>query len=1308
MKYYLLTILLLLSLGVQAQRWGKPFITNYSAKEFQAEAQIWAIMQDPRGIMYFGSNNGVLKYDGTNWRKIRVSNGTVARSFALYNGTVYVGASGEIGYLAPDSVGKMSYRSLMKYVPPLDREFTNVWNTVELDGGVYFHSYLRIMRWKKGRLKIWRTLPPKGSTNGEFQHLSKVGDKIYVKKNNEGLFEIINDQLKLIPESEFLGNMAIRSLIPFQNGKILIFTRANGVFIYDPIGKPSFKPFENKTNDFFIQNQIYRVAEIKFNNQKHFAVATSRGGLVLLDSLGRQETVFNKQSGLQDQNIRFVYFDQQEAMWLGLDNGISRIEINSPIQLWDGSSGLDGGAIFAHRHEGRLYVSTGLGLYRFDNERFSSVKNIATQAWQQITFPVPNTNQKIHLVATSDGVYQVNNQEASKIIDRTSNTVLLISKQNPYRVFIGSNSNPLSSMRYENGKWLDEGEIEGFHHEEVFEMVERKNGDLWVSTDHAGLFRVRFDDPKAKNIKMLENVHYDTLKGLPSMNKVGLYPKDDDKLFFSTEKGVYEFDESKNTFLPSSYFAKQYVDGSKGVVRMVKDYQGDHWLVLYDGNAQWMEKMQKQADAKIAIDSVTLKRLYRTSVEHLYAETDGSMWIASSDGLFRYQAQIKKDHTRKFHAFIRRITSTNDSHDIFGGTFYAENPNEEAFPLVQLEQNTDQLPKFGYSHNSLTFYYGSNSYDSEKSNLYSYYLEGHDSDWSSWSPQHRKEYTNLLEGTYVFKIRAKNIYNQTSEEASYRFTILPPWYRESWMILIYMVTGLTSIFGIVKFYTRRLEKDKTGLETVINQRTTEIISQKEQIEEKNRFLETQKQEIEVQKDKLQQSFRNIKLLSNIGQDITATRTVEEIIEKTYENINTLMDAAAFGIGVYWKKDQQIEFRGFIENGEKLPPHFEDFNDPSRLSAWCIRNQKDVLINDYKNEILNYLSTYKASGYGEAPESVIYHPLIFQNKITGVITVQSFRKNAYSQYHMNIMDNLAVYVAISMENALLYENLEDQVQERTAEVVRQSEEIMLKTALLEKQTGDLVASINYAQRIQKAILPTATEIREVIKDFFVLLRPRDVISGDFYWFSQNRGQFTLAAVDCTGHSVPGAFMSLVGNDLLSEINSLGITAPDQVLNELHKRIRKSLKQYETQNRDGMDIAICTYDPNLQILQFSGARNVLLYVQNGQMHIIKGDKMSIGGVQREHERIFTLHEISVAQPTACYMFSDGFQDQFGGHEGKKFMFKNLAQLLYNLHHRDMPEQRKVLDERFKAWMMDGKYKQIDDVLVMGFRINPEQAN
>ncbi len=1307
MKYYLLTMLLFLSFGLQAQRWGKPFITNYSAKEFQAESQIWAIMQDTRGIMYFGSNNAVVKYDGTNWGKIRVSNGTVVRSLGLYNGTVYVGAAGEFGYLAPDSVGKMSYRSLMKYVPPLDREFTDVWNTIELDGGVYFHSYLRVMRWKKGRLKIWRTLPQKGSHDGEFQNMSKVNNKIYINKNKEGLFEIINDQLKLIAESEFLGGMNVRNLLSFQDGKILICTRSHGIFVYDPKGKPTFKPFDIQANDFFLKNQIYRATEIRFNHRKHFAITTSRGGLVLLDSLGNWETVFDKESGLQDQNVRFVYFDRQDAIWLGLDNGISRIEINSPIQRWDASNGLDGGVAFALRHEKHLYVSTGLGLYRFDNERFSPVKNIATQTWQQTSYTVPNTNQKLHLVATGDGIYQVNNQEANKIIDRTSTTVLVPSKQNPYRVFIGSNSNLLSSMRYANGKWIDEGEMEGFHHEGVFEMVEKENGDLWIATDHAGLLRVRFENPKANDLKIVENAHYDTLKGLPSMNKVGLY-KSEEKLFFSTEKGVYEFDEPKDSFVPSPYFSKQYTNGSVSVVRTIADYQGDHWLVLFDGNAQWMEKFQKQAYGKFAVDSVTLKRLYRTTVESLYTEADGSMWIASSDGLFRYQAQIKKDYSQKFNASILRITSTNDSHDIFGGTFYTENPDEEAFPLVQAAQPSDQLPQLTYSHNSLTFYYGSNSYDNEKSNLYSYYLEGHDSEWSAWSPQNRKEYTNLLEGSYVFKVRAKNIYDQVSEEASYRFTILPPWYRESWMVLIYLVTAVAGIFGIVKFYTRRLEKDKTGLESVINLRTTEILTQKEQIEEKNRFLETQKQEIEVQKDKLQQSFRNIKLLSNIGQDITATRTVEEIIEKTYENINTLMDAAAFGIGVYWQKDQKVEFRGFIENGEKLPAHFEDMNDPTRLSAWCIRNEKDVLINDYQKEILNYLSTYKTSGYGEVPESVIYHPLIFQNKITGVITVQSFRKNAYSQYHMNIMDNLAVYVAISMENALLYENLEEQVQERTAEVVRQSEEIMLKTALLEKQTGDLVSSINYALRIQKAILPTAAEIKEVIKDFFVLLRPRDVISGDFYWFSQNKGKFTLAAVDCTGHSVPGAFMSLVGNDLLSEINSLGITAPDLVLNELHKRIRKSLKQIETQNRDGMDIAICTYDPNLEILQFAGARNVLLYIQNGQMHVVKGDKMSIGGVQREQERIFTLHEISVAQPTACYMFSDGFQDQFGGNEGKKFMFRNLTQLLYNLHHRDMPEQRKELDERLKTWMMNGKYKQIDDVLVMGFRINPEKTS
>ncbi len=276
-----------------------------------------------------------------------------------------------------------------------------------------------------------------------------------------------------------------------------------------------------------------------------------------------------------------------------------------------------------------------------------------------------------------------------------------------------------------------------------------------------------------------------------------------------------------------------------------------------------------------------------------------------------------------------------------------------------------------------------------------------------------------------------------------------------------------------------------------------------------------------------------------------------------------------------------------------------------------------------------------------------------------------------------------------------QHLEQKVKERTAEVVKAKE-------IIEKKNHEITSSINYAKRIQEAMLPYPEYIGRYLSDFFILFKPRDIVSGDFYWFSEGKGKIIISAVDCTGHGVPGAFMSMVGDANLKQIiNAEGVTHPDLILNQLHERIRHSLKQAETQNRDGMDMAICTIDPQRQEMEFAGAKNHLVYLQAGEMKVLKGDRHPIGGEQKEEKRAFTRHVISLEASTTAYLFTDGFQDQFGGAEGRKFMVRKLRKLFQEIHHHPMARQQEILDQTFREWK--GENRQTDDVLIIGFKIN-----
>ncbi len=260
--------------------------------------------------------------------------------------------------------------------------------------------------------------------------------------------------------------------------------------------------------------------------------------------------------------------------------------------------------------------------------------------------------------------------------------------------------------------------------------------------------------------------------------------------------------------------------------------------------------------------------------------------------------------------------------------------------------------------------------------------------------------------------------------------------------------------------------------------------------------------------------------------------------------------------------------------------------------------------------------------------------------------------------------------------------------------------------IDQQNKNIKSSINYAQRIQEAMLPKPDLQKKLIPDSFILLKPRDIVSGDFYWLSEIKSWYSpdviIVAADCTGHGVPGAFMSMIGMNSLNGIVGDGIAEPDQILQSLDKEIRAALQQDKTGNNDGMDIALCIYRKEKSILEFAGAKNPLVYIQNGTLTQIKGDVHPIGGSKRNHEFTYRKHKVPIEETTMVYLFSDGYRDQFGGKDGTKFLTKNFNKLLLEIHLKPMDEQKKILDQRIEEWK--SRYPQTDDILVIGFKLEP----
>lgn len=280
---------------------------------------------------------------------------------------------------------------------------------------------------------------------------------------------------------------------------------------------------------------------------------------------------------------------------------------------------------------------------------------------------------------------------------------------------------------------------------------------------------------------------------------------------------------------------------------------------------------------------------------------------------------------------------------------------------------------------------------------------------------------------------------------------------------------------------------------------------------------------------------------------------------------------------------------------------------------------------------------------------------------------------------------------------------------------QNKEIMRQQEIIEKKNLNITQSISYAQRIQEAMLPSKVLFQEKLPDSFIYFKPRDIVSGDFYWLATDRiksavvqneelgdeDDIFIAAADCTGHGVPGAFMSMIGYNLLNEIVARRIYSPAKILEALNNGVKNALKQETTRNSDGMDITICRIRKKVGVVEFSAAMNPMYYCQNGEIHEIEGGLFSVGGDELELGMVsYPSETVKIISPTTFYIFSDGFYDQFGGSDGHKFMSKRFKDYLYSIHHLPMQEQFAALDHKFKEWM--GNHEQVDDVLVIGFRL------
>jgi len=1019
---------------------GRPFITSYSTDETGGDLQTWEIVQDNRGILYFGSSPGILEFDGSTWRMIETINKTMVRSLGIdQNGRVYVGCINDFGFLSPDSIGNLYFESLLSYVNPEDRNFSYVWTTIITDHGIYFQSREKLFRFQADgnswKVKVW-------NPDDQYGFAFWLDGTYYVQQIGIGMMKMVNDSLQMLPGGEQFANDRLQVMLPYKYSashhidEFLLGTFERGLFLFDGKG---FKTFKTDIDEKLYMSSVYDGDVLPDGT---FGLATLSGGFFVIDHQGKLIQNLDQNSGLSSNAVECVFVDRQGGVWLGPENSISHVEIISPLSVYDRTSGIISAPADIERHKGILYVANSDGIFYLD-EKSSMFKPVSGITGVPQSFDLLSVGDEL-LAAVNAGLYRIVDKKA--ILLRKSFGLsfaplfLHQSLINENRVIVGMYDG-LASFRLQNGKWIDEGRINGVS-EYIISIVEPEPGLLWIGSYSRGALRLHYTED---SIKEPEVERFGPKDGLPE-GGVAIY-KSKEGVHFCTNWGLFSFGENTSQFSEDTLFREVSVGRLPLLfIGVHEDHDGNLWVNL----GRETVLFQLQEDGSYLKEKTAFLRISDQPPGRILTEDDGAVWFGRKTDLIRFDPSISKHYDGDYQALIRQVTMGEGS-ILFGGV------------NGSIDSERKEVP---FSKNALRFDFAAPSYDNPRENQYQSILEGFDDQESTWTKENKRIYTNLPPGKYRFVVRSKNIYDNVSQEASFNFRILSPWYRTWWAYTVYIL-----LLGFAIFITDRIQRSK--------------VIKRERDRGQLREVELRAQTAEAQTKVLQsenERKKNVELLSEIGKEITASLSVKSIIDTVYEHINSLMDASVFGIGIYNEEINQIDMPATKERGKTLPLFSYKLKDENRPAVWCFKNQKEVFTNNFTSDYHKYIKNRPNTAAGGNAESIIYLPLIYKSKKIGVITAQSSEKNAYTEYQLNILRNLATYTAIALDNAETYKELNatlDDLKSTQQQMVTQ-EKLASLGALTAGIAHEIKNPLNFVNNFAELAVELVDELKESIE------------------------------------------------------------------------------------------------------------------------------------------------------------------------------------------------------------------------------------
>lgn len=778
---------------------GFRVFSHYSDRDYPGGTQNFQVVHDSRGMVYVGNLAGVLQFDGIWWRLIPLANDTAAFSVGLdAEGNVAAGGINEFGLLLSDPVGELQYHSLSNRLPEAIQDFGEVWNIVTDGRFTYFVTTHNLFRWDGRHIRSIRAFPDSALQPAGFS----VNNTVYVWSGT-GLQQMVDGEPEPVSGGERFANRKVLAMMETDGPGLAVVIRDGGLFNWQ--GR-TLTPMAPGLAPWFSMNHLFGGCRL---TDGRYLLYTRRGGAVILNPDGSISEQINSALGLADDRINHAFVGTDGALWLALNLGISRVDISSPLSVFDERAGLTGSVYTICRHNGQIHIGTAFGVFVLkDVEQAAGRRETAPTAPRLHLLPglesggwdLLSTDDTL-LVGTSAGIVEVRNGRRPRLIENTGPVtayLLVQSTSNPDHVYVGTRRG-LGILVRKAGRWTFAGIVPDTP-PQIRSIAEAPDGTVWTGTTLHGVAAIRLakDDPTWQTPQSV--VHLE--KGERDVHLVNgdILVTGKQQILRATEEMTLEPDPR---FGEIKDYSLLYV--------MQEGPNGRVWL-----NTRPPSVAVPQDNGTYMVDNSLLRGLIHGVIPVILPEPNGVVWMGTDRAVYRYDGRIPWQREALKPPLIHKVTADDHRLSVPDGARGGLNK-----------------PRIPHGSERIRFEYTAVSFQPDIQYQFRLYP---DTDWSPWQDTAYTEFTDLWEGNYRFEVRTRNA-QMVSAPARFIFRIRPPWFRSHPAITLYILLIIGTVVAIVRIRSSQLERKARELEKLVDEQTARLAEAKQSVEEKNRQLE---------------------------------------------------------------------------------------------------------------------------------------------------------------------------------------------------------------------------------------------------------------------------------------------------------------------------------------------------------------------------------------------------------------------------------------------------------------------------------------